>query len=207
MAPLWATEICGSYAVPSTKATNGYILHQAMKYLFIFREATKIPVDKNSKLSPKLRQQFAGPYTVLRRVRRLAYEFDLPQHWKIHPVFSVAHLEICPPECRRRPRPEEVAVDMKRNGKRSDYIIFTNLNDSTFNHDCAIIQSEADSCRFLYPRYPLHFMYHPAHRPVRTKQHQHHQGTEIDTKNPITLSLDKHCAFDSYYIRTLHPGP
>lgn len=48
-----------------------------------------LPAIKNK----KLQQQFVGPVRVKRRVGRLAYELDIPPHWKIHPVISIAHLE------------------------------------------------------------------------------------------------------------------
>lgn len=37
-----------------------------------------------------------GPFTVLRRVRNLAYEMDFPDHWHVHPVISIAQLEPVP---------------------------------------------------------------------------------------------------------------
>jgi len=43
----------------------------------------------------KYGQQFAGPVNVLERVGRLAYRLDLPEHWKIHPVLTIAMLEPC----------------------------------------------------------------------------------------------------------------
>lgn len=36
------------------------------------------PADKNSGLSPKLQQQYAGQYPVIQRVGQAAYELDLP---------------------------------------------------------------------------------------------------------------------------------
>ncbi|SLM41090.1 probable transposable element [Lasallia pustulata] len=45
------------------------------------------------KKNPKLTQQFVGPFKVLRRVGRLAYELEIPPIWKIHPVFTIAMLE------------------------------------------------------------------------------------------------------------------
>ncbi len=37
-----------------------------------------------------------GPFKVLKKVGRLAYRLDFPSHWQIHPVVSVAHLELVP---------------------------------------------------------------------------------------------------------------
>ena len=47
--------------------------------------------------SRKLHQQFVGPFKVLEKVGRLAYRLDIPQHWKVHNVFSIAMLEPAPP--------------------------------------------------------------------------------------------------------------
>ena len=43
--------------------------------------------------SSKLDQQFVGPFKVLEKVGRLAYRLDIPPHWKIHIVFTIAMLE------------------------------------------------------------------------------------------------------------------
>ena len=45
--------------------------------------------DGSSKLSP-IRE---GPFRIVRRVGKLAYELELPKDWKIHPVISIIHLE------------------------------------------------------------------------------------------------------------------
>ena len=69
------------------------------------------------KKNPKLSQQFIGPFKILRRVGRLAYELDIPPTWRIHPVFTIAMLEPAPPpdsDPFHRPRPnhpESVEVD------------------------------------------------------------------------------------------------
>lgn len=46
--------------------------------------------------SKKIKQQMIGPFTVLRRVGKLAYEMDFPEHWHVHPVVSIAQLEPAP---------------------------------------------------------------------------------------------------------------
>ena len=53
----------------------------------------KIPGQGN----PKFSQQRTGPF-VVREVygKGNAYKLDLPDHWKIHPVISVEHLEPAP---------------------------------------------------------------------------------------------------------------
>ena len=45
------------------------------------------------KTNKKLQQQFVGPFTIIKRMRRLAYELTIPDSWKIHNVISVTHLE------------------------------------------------------------------------------------------------------------------
>lgn len=52
----------------------------------------RIPPDRDSKLSTKLQQQYAGPYRVLEYVGGLAYKINLPPTYRVHPVLSVAHL-------------------------------------------------------------------------------------------------------------------
>lgn len=47
-------------------------------------------------LGPKLSQQYTGPFCVLERIGNLAYCLELPQHWRVHPVFTIAQLEPCP---------------------------------------------------------------------------------------------------------------
>ncbi|KAN0069219.1 hypothetical protein V8E54_012848 [Elaphomyces granulatus] len=44
-------------------------------------------------LGRKLGPQFAGPFMVVEKIGPLAYRLNLPLHWKIHPVVSIAHLE------------------------------------------------------------------------------------------------------------------
>ena len=47
----------------------------------------------HSAWNKKLENQYAGPFQVLEKVSRLAYRLKLPDHWRIHPVFSIAHLK------------------------------------------------------------------------------------------------------------------
>lgn len=45
-------------------------------------------------LNPKkINQQTVGPFTIIRRIGKLACELDLPSHWRMHPVVSIAQLE------------------------------------------------------------------------------------------------------------------
>ena len=46
--------------------------------------------------SKKINQQMLGPFRVLRRVGKLAYQLELPTNWRIHPVISIAQLEPAP---------------------------------------------------------------------------------------------------------------
>ena len=60
--------------------------------------------------NPKFQQQYVGPFEILERVGRQAYRLKIPEHYKIHDVISVAHLEpSAPPDADpfRRPRPEQ----------------------------------------------------------------------------------------------------
>lgn len=47
-------------------------------------------------LGPKLSQQFAGLFKIISKVGNLAYRLEIPTHWQIHPVFTIAQLEPCP---------------------------------------------------------------------------------------------------------------
>ena len=58
----------------------------------------------------KLGQQYVGPFQVVERVGRLAYRLDIPTNWRVHPVFTIAHLEPAPPPSDdpfERPRPNQ----------------------------------------------------------------------------------------------------
>ena len=72
----------------------------------------ELPGKPSRKLSP----QRCGPFTVKRRVGRLAYELELPPAWRVHPVISIAQLEPAPvdkdPYERPRPtHPDSVEVE------------------------------------------------------------------------------------------------
>ena len=74
--------------------------HKAMFFkegdsvLLRLHEGYNIPA--NALITKKLGQQYAGPFKVLRKVGRLAYELNIPVHWRVHPVFSIAMLEPSP---------------------------------------------------------------------------------------------------------------
>ena len=40
----------------------------------------------------KLRKRFVGPFFITKRIGPVAYELELPQTWKIHPVFHTSLL-------------------------------------------------------------------------------------------------------------------
>ena len=42
----------------------------------------------------KIGEQYAGLFRVLEKVGRLAYKLELLSGWKIHLVFSIAHLKL-----------------------------------------------------------------------------------------------------------------
>jgi hypothetical protein len=64
------------------------------KVLIRLHRGYEIPL----RVAPKFGQQFVGPRIVIERVGRLAYRLDIPDHWRVHPVFSIAHLEKYPGE-------------------------------------------------------------------------------------------------------------
>ena len=53
-------------------------------------------IPANAAITHKLGQQYTGPFKVLQRRGRLAYELDIPAHWRMHPVFTIAMLEPSP---------------------------------------------------------------------------------------------------------------
>ncbi len=65
-------------------------------------------IPANDALGKKIGQQFTGPFRVVERIGRLAYRLDIPDFWKVHPVFTVAQLEPSPDPASdpfHRPRP------------------------------------------------------------------------------------------------------
>lgn len=67
----------------------------------------EIPITKV--LGRKLSQQYVGPFKITDRIGRLAYRLDIPSHWRVHDVFSVAQLEPAPSQkdSYDRPRPDQ----------------------------------------------------------------------------------------------------
>ena len=53
-------------------------------------------IPANASITTKLGQQYTGPFRVLRRIGQLAYKLELPTHWRVHPVFTIAMLEPSP---------------------------------------------------------------------------------------------------------------
>ena len=61
-------------------------------------------------VTKKLTQQYVGPFQVVEKVGRLAYKLEVPSDCRIHPVFSVAQLELAPNPSEdpfRRLRPQQ----------------------------------------------------------------------------------------------------
>ena len=61
-------------------------------------------------VTKKLTQQYVGLFQIIKRVGRLAYKLKVPSDWRIHPVFSVAQLELVLDLSKdpfRRPRPHQ----------------------------------------------------------------------------------------------------
>lgn len=66
--------------------------------------------------SRKIRQQFVGPFKIVKRIERLTYQLELPANMKIHNVIFIAHLEPATdptknPYQRRRPPALAVIVE------------------------------------------------------------------------------------------------
>ena len=61
-------------------------------------------------VTKKLTQQYVGLFRNLEKIGRLAYKLEVPNDWRIHPVFSVAQLEPAPALSEdpfHRPRPQQ----------------------------------------------------------------------------------------------------
>lgn len=68
-------------------------------------------IPANAIITRKLGQQYVGPFKVLAKIGHLAYKLDLPGHWRVNPVITVAMLEPAPinegPDPYERPLPEQ----------------------------------------------------------------------------------------------------
>ncbi len=84
-------------------------------------------------VTKKLTDQYVGPFKVLEKVGNLAYRLEVPDHWKIHPVFTIAQLEPAPdpnadPYDRPRPdHPDSVFVEGDTDTMKS-YLVERLLN-------------------------------------------------------------------------------
>jgi len=82
-----------------------------MAYLRLYWE-----YNIRSAIGRKPSEQRCGSFRILRKIGCLVYEVEFPEHWRIHPVISVVHLEPAPtpndPYERERPdHPESVFVE------------------------------------------------------------------------------------------------
>ena len=65
-------------------------------------------IPSTANVTNKLSQQYIRPFRIIEKVGRLAYRLQLPEHWTIHPVFTVAQLEPWQgPDPFNRPHPNE----------------------------------------------------------------------------------------------------
>ncbi len=55
-------------------------------------------IPSTNVLGKELSQQYVGPFQILEKISCLAYRLGLSNHWRIHPVLSVAQLEPAPLE-------------------------------------------------------------------------------------------------------------
>ena len=79
------------------------------KVLLRLHKGYSIPQPAGMTKEAKLSQQYVGPFDIVAKVGKQAYRLDIPDHWRVHPVFSVAQLEPWPNDSDPfdRPQPEE----------------------------------------------------------------------------------------------------
>lgn len=80
----------------------------------------------------KFNQQYIKPFHILNRIDKQAYRLDIPSHWRVHPIFSLAQLKLAPPgsDPFKRPIPEHpgsIFVEGDTNELKS-YVIKRILN-------------------------------------------------------------------------------
>ena len=66
------------------------------KVLLRLHKGYSIPQPAGATKADKLGQRYVGPFDVVVKVDKQAYRLDIPGHWRVHPVFSVAQLEPWP---------------------------------------------------------------------------------------------------------------
>lgn len=66
------------------------------KVLLRLHKGYSIPQPAGMTKEAKLGQQYVGPFDVIAKVGKQAYHLDIPGHWRVHPVFSIAQLEPWP---------------------------------------------------------------------------------------------------------------
>ena len=62
----------------------------------LLRLHKRYSIPATARVTKKLTQQYVGPFRIMEKVGRLAYRLDIPPDWWIHPVFSMAQLELAP---------------------------------------------------------------------------------------------------------------
>ena len=88
-------------AFASMNAKHNYDKHHKPMFFkegdFVYLQLHKgYNIPANAAITHKLGQQYTGPFKILHKVGRLAYELELPTHWRVHPVFTIAMLEPAP---------------------------------------------------------------------------------------------------------------
>jgi hypothetical protein len=82
-------DFAANTAKESYDAKHRLISFEVDKEVYLkLHKGYNLPGKPNAKLS----EQCTGPFKVVKKIGRLAYELDLPPSWKVHRVISVAHL-------------------------------------------------------------------------------------------------------------------
>ena len=92
-------------------------------------------------VTKRLTQQYVGPFKIIQRIGRLAYNLDIPHDWRIHPVYTVAQLEPAAADRYQRPRPDHPGSTFAEGDTNAykSFEIERLLNKKTIRHGRGVV--------------------------------------------------------------------